>query len=104
MGIFFATIGASCSVAGVSPGTLAPLLGFITTMTVIHWGVLLAGARALCLEPSAVLVGGGMGVGSMVAEGFLGVGAGWVGLGLGFEGSSRLGLFPCSGGRLVWAE
>jgi len=57
MGLFFSTIGAATSsAAGASMGALTPLLGFITVMTLVHWAVLLVGARALQLEPSTVLV------------------------------------------------
>lgn len=60
MGCFFVTIGATSSAAGVSLGQLAPMLAFIATMVAVHWAVVLAGARALRLEPSVALVRGGL--------------------------------------------
>ena len=55
MGIFFASIGAT-SVSGASLAAIAPITAFLLLMYAVHAAVLLAGARALRLEPSAVLV------------------------------------------------
>lgn len=77
MGLFFAAIGATSVAAGVSLAALAPLLGFLAITAGVHFAVLLAGARALRLEPSTVLVASNALVGGPATAAGMAASRGW---------------------------
>ncbi|KAI8475199.1 MAG: hypothetical protein J3K34DRAFT_405671 [Monoraphidium minutum] len=77
MMLFFVTIGATCSAAGVSAAALGPPLAFVAVMVAVHWAVLLAGARALQLEPSVVLVASNTLIGGPATAAGMATSRGW---------------------------
>lgn len=77
MGVFFATVGASCSTGGAVLTTLVPLLAFISAMVAVHWVVLLGGARLLKLEPSIVLIASNSLIGGPATAAGMATSRGW---------------------------
>jgi hypothetical protein len=84
MGLFFATLGASCCCSWSSLVATAPLLGFVAVMVAVHWALLavlgrgmLPGTRQLRLPVEVLLAGSAANIGGPATAAGLAAARGW---------------------------
>ncbi|KAF6260158.1 hypothetical protein COO60DRAFT_1508812 [Scenedesmus sp. NREL 46B-D3] len=84
MGLFFATLGASCCCSWSSLGATAPLMGFVGVMVAVHWALLvllgsgmLPGMRRMRLPVEVLLAGSAANIGGPATAAGLAAARGW---------------------------
>jgi hypothetical protein len=84
MGLFFATLGASCCCSWSSLAAAAPLLGFVGVMVGVHWALLavlgsglLPGMRKMRLPVEVLLAGSAANIGGPATAAGLAAARGW---------------------------
>jgi hypothetical protein len=84
MGLFFATLGASCCCSWSSLAATAPLMGFVGLMVAVHWALLavlgsglLPGMRKLRLPVEVLLAGSAANIGGPATAAGLAAARGW---------------------------
>jgi hypothetical protein len=84
MGLFFATLGASCCCSWSSLAAMAPLMGFVGVMVAVHWALLivlgsglLPGMRRLRLPLEVLLAGSAANIGGPATAAGLAGARGW---------------------------